>query len=278
MCYIDWSFWVNLVIASAAVAAFGLSFWTYKSNRKFIRKQQFESTFFNMMKQLEDIVSKLSLQNKKGRDVFEFFYKYETVYISESNIYIEIIDKFNLIADPENSEIEEIAINTIGKGLELKSTSGIKTIIYYLGIKGYENVDNLHILDHYFRYLYRIVKFVEESDFLEKDKNYRDERYKYIGILRGSLSPYELVFLFYNGLSYGKFKKLIEKYSLLKNIRDDLLANSRVDYELNITEDRYYNDFERYIENGELQEGTEYYLRYKASAISKEDNPHLKNK
>ena len=53
-----------------------------------------------------------------------------------------------------------------------------------------------------------------------------DVAYKYISLLRGTLSRYELVWLYYNALtpSFVKFKKLIEKYSLLKNIREDLLS------------------------------------------------------
>ncbi|SFL62372.1 hypothetical protein SAMN05216357_13513 [Porphyromonadaceae bacterium KH3CP3RA] len=49
----------SLVTAIAALIAIGVSIWTFRKNNSFIRKQQFETTFFNMMKQLEDIVSKL---------------------------------------------------------------------------------------------------------------------------------------------------------------------------------------------------------------------------
>ena len=79
------------------------------------------------------------------------------------------------------------------------------------------------ILDHYFRNLYRIVKYVNESPLLSDIH----ERYQYTSIVRGQLSRYEILWLFYNGLSdYGKdkFKPLIEKYALLKNIRVELLV------------------------------------------------------
>src|SRR5690554_5536552 len=62
--------WLEFVIAITgsftALIAFGalvFSMITFRQNQKFIRKQQFESTFFNMMKQLEDIVSKLSIED-----------------------------------------------------------------------------------------------------------------------------------------------------------------------------------------------------------------------
>lgn len=76
--------------------------------------------------------------------------------------------------------------------------------------------------DHYFRHLYCILKFVNQNDWLDFD-----EQYKYTSMLRGTLSRYELVWLFYNGLSdsgYKKLKPLLEHYSILKNLRTDLLV------------------------------------------------------
>ena len=90
-------------------------------------------------------------------------------------------------------------------------------------IDGYKESSVPTILDHYFRNLYRIIKFVDESPLLLDIH----ERYQYTSIVRGQLSRYELLWLFYNGLSvYGndKFKPLIEKYALLKNIRVELLV------------------------------------------------------
>lgn len=119
--------------------------------------------------------------------------------------------------------------------------------------------------DHYFRHLYTIIKFVDNADFLSFD-----EKYKYTSMVRATLSRYELIWLFYNGISSVgklKFKRLIEQYSLLKNIREDLLTLSKenlkivtnkgfnqkflqdngysgTDYEFWITDDK--NDTERY--------------------------------
>ena len=73
---------------------------------------------------------------------------------------------------------------------------------------------------HYFRNLYRIIKFIDEYDFKFKDavEDY-NFKYKYTSIVRSQLSDYELYWIFYNGLcEYGsdKFKPLIEKYTILK--------------------------------------------------------------
>ena len=83
----------------------------------------------------------------------------------------------------------------------------------------------LWVLFHYFRHLYTIIKFVDNSAFLPFA-----DKYKYTTMVRATLSRYELVWLFYNGLSEAgnpKFKRLVEKYSLLKNLREDLLTLSR---------------------------------------------------
>lgn len=74
---------------------------------------------------------------------------------------------------------------------------------------------------HYFRNLYRIIKFVDSSDIADK--------YTYTSIIRAQLSDYELLWLFYNCISdkgKDKFKPLIEKYTLFKNLPSDKLADS----------------------------------------------------
>lgn len=54
-----------------------------------------------------------------------------------------------------------------------------------------------------------------------------DDEYEYTSMLRAILPRYELVWLYYNGLSYygnEKLKPLIERYAMLKNLREDLLV------------------------------------------------------
>ena len=73
---------------------------------------------------------------------------------------------------------------------------------------------------HYFRSLYNIVKFVDNSQ-LENKKLYTN-------LIRAQLSSYELALLFYNSLSdmgFEKFKPFIEKYSLLKTVPKNALIN-----------------------------------------------------
>jgi len=73
--------------------------------------------------------------------------------------------------------------------------------------------DNQSILGHYFRNLYNIIKFIENSDVNNKKF--------YTNIVRAQLSNGELILIFFNcitELGEKKFKPLVEKYSLLKNM------------------------------------------------------------
>ena len=73
----------------------------------------------------------------------------------------------------------------------------IKVLEKY-GEAGYEKSDIPPIFDHYFRHLYRILKYIDQS----QDLDGWAAKYKYIGIVRGQLSRYELVWLYFNSLFY----------------------------------------------------------------------------
>ena len=91
-----------------------------------------------------------------------------------------------------------------------------------------------HVLGHYFRTLYNIVKFVDEASITENEKQ------KYVKLLRAQLSKYELALMLYNMLSEkGRtdLVRLAKKYNLLKHLEpevlemaDDILLFDGVDY------------------------------------------------
>ena len=88
--------------------------------------------------------------------------------------------------------------------------------------------DDLSFLDHYFRHLYRIIKYVDDQRELFSLK----ERYEYVCLLRAQLSDYELGLVFYNCLSDNgreRFKPLAEKYALFNNLRDKVLNSPEAD-------------------------------------------------
>ena len=79
-------------------------------------------------------------------------------------------------------------------------------------------------IDHYFRHLYNVVKFVDD----QKDfpKEFQGKK-RYTNLIRAQLSSDELGLLFYNCLSKrgAKFRDLVEKYALLQDMRFETLIN-----------------------------------------------------
>lgn len=70
-------------------------------------------------------------------------------------------------------------------------------------------------LNHYFRFMYHLVNFVDQQK--------QVDRYFYVRLIRATLSEAELILLFANcavGEGREKFAPLIEKYALLHNVSD----------------------------------------------------------
>ena len=179
----------------------------FEKQNETLRIQRFENTFFNMLSQFQEVVNSLSatarvkgeIVDLEGREVFQTLFERATIYIP----------------------------NPQKKG-ELVPNRGMKAVLNRQGLEGYMNSEEPTLFDHYFGLLYRILKFVRTSTLIARF----EEEYEYTSILRATLSRYELVWLFYNGLTYGeeKLKPLIERYAMLKNLRKDLLVDG-VKYE-----------------------------------------------
>lgn len=156
-------------------------------------KQRFENTFFQLLNFHNQIVIGIDVStnggNYTGRDCFKHFYK---------KLEVASINRARRKHDDDKSKVNIIEM-------------------YYL-LFDRDQSD----LSHYFRHLYHIIKFVNSSNLTF------EEQKSYTNFVRAQLSSYELVMLYYNGLSkYGeeKFKPLIEKFSVLKNLNTDLVLN-----------------------------------------------------
>ena len=195
------------VAIAAAILTF-LAFWVqFKANeqqRKDIARERFENNLFELLHFHQDITNELLLKcnvhsnnyqnnirtvEEKGRDVFQLLYE------------------------------DAIVDNKYG---------GIKNIIQISSNTWKTKYLNCPIgfLDHYFRLLYRILKYIDDSSKNIPEMT-KDKRYEYTCIVRATLSQYELILLFYNCLSTNgnkKFKPLIEKYAIFNNLRVELLA------------------------------------------------------
>lgn len=195
------------VAIAAAILTF-FAFWVqYKANeqqRKDIALERFESNLFELIHIQQDITNNLLLEctikgvnetnmqyektSQKGRDIFQLIYQ-------------------DMLLGGENKGIKDIVCKDNWESEYLKCK-------------------HIGCLDHYFRHLYRIFKYIDDSH--KKLPNLtKDDRYEYASLVRASLSQYELIMLFYNCLSKNgndKFKRLIEEYAVFNNLRTELLA------------------------------------------------------
>lgn len=168
----------------------------FEQQNKTLKIQRFENTYFNMLSQFQEVVNNLKVSKNfyggEGRDCFE-------------NTFVK------------NEQVEQ--------SMKDFAYLSMSTIILQYGINGYKKSEKPKLFDHYFRLLYRILKFVDESKVIADF----DEKYEYTAMLRALLSRYELIWLYYNGLSYGaqKLKPLIERYAMLNNLRTELLVKGK---------------------------------------------------
>lgn len=162
-----------------------------------LKIQNFENTFFQLLGLHNKIVGDMFVgepdsadKGLNGRDCFKDMYNnFDTYFYSRVNQHAEDPNNYLAIIEEAYDEFFKARQADIG---------------------------------HYFRNLYTIVKFVDNSKI--------DNKKEYVNILRAQLSSYELSMLFYNCLWSGgrkKFKVLIEKYELLENMNIGLLTNSK---------------------------------------------------
>lgn len=191
----------------------------FNTQNKTLKFQRFENTFFSMLSTQQELVNNLSLSASE----------YET-YIDRSGNE-PVMDNRKIIREIKGREVfsytfEKLKYRCTVPGMGIRTLQGFRLILGYLGIQEYEESDTPTYFDHYFRHLYTLIKFIDNqpNEFLTPE-----EKYKYTSIVRATLSRYEFIWLYYNCLSGAgeKFKPLIETYSLLKNLRQDLLAFSK---------------------------------------------------
>lgn len=181
-------------------------------------KQRFENTFFNLLQNYSSLVEK-----------FEF-----THYISKHTG----INVFGLMLDCLNNNLwlDVNRFDGLFKNLKLKDKE--------IGCEMYSDFSSKYpSLGSYYRQLYRIIKFVDESKLNDCEK------YQYVSFLRSQLSDSQLMLLFYNctlGNGVDKFKPLVEKWVLLKNLPKELIGDK-----IEWIDEKTYNRGDRYYMSNE---------------------------
>lgn len=196
---------------------------------KTLKNQRFENTFFNLLSLhhqiIEGIDFDIQVKKKDGKSFIASIenIEYELVTVKGRDVFK---DKFEIL------------------NKELSTIKPEKFNVKYLEVYTTVQTD----FGHYFRNLYRIIKYVDSTEFVSKSElNIKSDdtsteseleyenrnfliRYSYTSMVRAQLSDYELLWIFYNCLSQNgnrKFKPLIEKYTLLKNMPIDKLYDKK---------------------------------------------------
>lgn len=186
---------------------------TYKSQKQELEKtvnisekqhnllsiQKFETTFFNMLQNLQTIVN--NMVDPHGK-------------MTGRNYLHELFEDFHFkIINDNDFKYAKMTVNDENK-------DSLKSIV----IKLYDNLFNVHSynLGHYFRTVHNILKLILNE--LEND----DLIKKYSSIFQAQLSNDELGFIFYNSLSdYSlnkenepQFRNMLDKLCVLENIAE----------------------------------------------------------
>ena len=174
--------------------------------------QRFENLFYNMLNLQQKIVDGL-----KYKDMNPLLIETKPEEVAGREVFRHLYNEV------------EVGYYGVNQG------NGYRDYLQDYGTSGYNDISIPSYFDHYFRHLYKILQFVDSKVRTTNDKDDMsrflsfDEAYKYVSFLRGTLSRYELVWIYYNALmpEYFKFKDLIERYSFLKNLRPELLTTSK---------------------------------------------------
>ena len=175
------------------------------------QKQNFESSFFQFLKMLDEKYK--SVEYQRFIEIDTMRENPETVYENYKNR-----DAYSKVSEPYEHEGETFI------GLTAKGDNAFTAAV----LDG-ANFRIEMYLNSYFSLLFTAFRFIDEADFT---KNFEEKKF-YTDILRGQMRDYEMILLCIlaahpehwrlgdrnNSNMEGKiFKALIEKYSLLSNI------------------------------------------------------------
>lgn len=198
----------SLLAFAAVVITFVIQNRKDNNNEKLARKSQFENVFFNMTSTFEEIVSHL---------VYKEPVKDTANPLIQSSLYQS--NEVTTATIPKTEKIYQgrqifryLYLEKFVTGGNGQVVRGIKGLVETSpGISMNDIRENFFdgTLDHYFRYAYRIVKYIKTSKLIDDD-----EREGYASIFRAQLSCFELWILFFNclGMDENKFKHLVEDY------------------------------------------------------------------
>lgn len=177
-----------------------------------LRLQRFENTFFHMLELQQEIVADLSESVTTKVTAFDM----DSVMLGNIPREVPITEEIK-----GRNLFYRAFVGVSQMPGSVNALPGMRDELKKNGLRGYCDQHVTTYFDHYFRHFYTILKFIDKNTWLGKES-----QYQYATFLRATLSRHELVWLYYNGLTFGqrKLKPLLEKYSMLSNLRVELLT------------------------------------------------------
>ena len=217
---------INTLFSSLAFAGVILTlYWQIKENsnsKEEGHRKQFEDVFFHMTENFETIIAGLRIEMINPYNIAGEW-ELQTDENAEGKHYVEGREVFRYLYEQQ-----------------YKEGAHMTDAINATRMEGYERFMEGQ-LDHYFRYFYRILRYIDDNKLIDSR-----EKYRYACLLRAHMSSYELLIMHYNGLSSigrMKLKPLLERYSMLNNIREDKLAQGSIEGDMEfLGEENYYED------------------------------------
>jgi hypothetical protein len=210
--------------------------------------QSFETGFFNLLDQHKSNIDQLAIGSFERREAFSYFNDLMKINSNEFSIFnlLKLIPKHEIIemkttrvipteSRPRFEEQDQEALTEcLASKIQILDFYLDETIsLHYEYIKeAYlkANYRTKGVLSHYFRTLYVIIKYIDDSTSIQTE-----EKQNYARILRAQLSDEELLALFYNvvmrpipgdnPLEFGfpKMTQYVKKYDLLQNMNKSKL-------------------------------------------------------
>lgn len=214
-----------------------------EAQNRTLQHQNFESSFFQLLSLYNSIVDTMEIP---GRSNNERHHSFRAMH-----------EKLNMLVNYSGNmgweEHSQRLLNQLGTEVEEASwkEDTKQIIVEEIDERGEGFLKDYEVyVGHYFRHLYNMFNFVDKEDnFLtSQEKKY------YTNLIGAQLSGYELAVLFYYALNKREkdFKRLIEKYALLKNLDFNLLIHEEAYYDrlCNIFKSLYKDG--AYVESGHL--------------------------
>lgn len=189
----------------------------FKQQNTTLIQQRFENMFFQLVNSHNEIVKNLDYRKLKGNEIISSGKDYfKSIYREEFVRCIQDFEKDNYMPDylketgaagsPDDYDI-------VRENFHIKLS---EIISIYDEIFQHREGD----LGHYFESLTHLLSFINDETVIQ-------DKLKYGDIVRAQISAFELVFIFYQGLSNSDLplKNLIERFGLLKNLNLTYLFN-----------------------------------------------------